>query len=102
MKRVYYLGIERIDKVEVVKGAAFIHDAILGIEGTQRKLIQDTTQAEHDGLISVATSWREATQEEIAQLAMLPPPLTDWKALYQAALTLVAKLRVHAQFHGWE
>ena len=74
MIRVYYLETERIDNTDTVKGIEFIHNAILSIEGTLKKLIQDTTDIEHNGLIAVATSWREATPDEIAQLATLPPP----------------------------
>ncbi|GAI84850.1 unnamed protein product [marine sediment metagenome] len=73
MKRVYYLEVERVNNTDTVKGSQYIHDAILGIEGTLRKLIQDTTKEEHSGLVAVAESWREATPDEIAQLEALPP-----------------------------
>ncbi len=72
MKRVYYLETELIDNTEVIKGAQYIHNAVLDVEGTLRKLIQDTTNTEHTGLIAVAVSWREANTNEIAQLATLP------------------------------
>lgn len=69
MIRVYYLETELVDGAEVVKGSEFIHHALLSIEGSLRKLLQDTTEAEHTGLITVAESWREATEDEAQQLA---------------------------------
>ena len=68
MIRVYYLGTEIVNKAECPRGIDYIHDAILGIEGTQRKLTQDTTEEEHTGLIAVADSWRDADEKEINQL----------------------------------
>jgi len=78
MIRVYYLETEMIDGAEKPKGIEYIHHAILEVEGMLRKLIQDTTDEEHNGLIAVANTWREATQEEInqfnnAEVAYIPP-----------------------------
>ena len=68
MIRIYYLETERIANTDTVKGIQYIHDAILDVEGTLRKLIQDTTDIEHTGLIKVAKSWREAEKQEIDSL----------------------------------
>ncbi len=64
MIRVYYL--ETV-KGEVVKGGGFIHHAILDFEGGLRRLLQDTTPTEHNGLVAAAVSWREADKDEIAK-----------------------------------
>lgn len=85
MIRVYYLKVLKDDatNTEYPKGIKYIHNAIL--ECTEkpniRKLIQDTTDTEHTGLIVVAESWRQATQDEIEQLNTMkarfpitPPP----------------------------
>jgi len=67
MIRVYFLPVITTNHCEEIAGIEFVHDAIL--EATPdpmlRCLIQDTTTDEHDGLISVATSWRDADQLEI-------------------------------------
>jgi hypothetical protein len=63
MIRVYYLKAEIKDNTECCIGQQYIHDAILGIAGILRKLIQDTTEPEHNGLI-------KATKEESEQLSM--------------------------------
>lgn len=81
MIRIYYLETELIDNTEVVKGAQYIHNAWLGIEDSLRKLIQDTTDAEHTGLIALAVSWREPTTEEIAIFNGLPPPVSPEELL---------------------
>lgn len=87
MIRVYYLEVERVDNTDVVKGIEYIHSAILEVDGTLRKLTQDTTDAEHAGLIPMSESWREATQEEIALLeAVEPPPPPDPDAVRVAQL----------------
>ncbi len=74
MIRTYYLEteIDTVTGLQTVKGIQYIHDAILGVEGTLRKLIQDTTDTEHAGLETVAVSWREATAEEKTALTTLP------------------------------
>lgn len=77
MIRVYYLETERIGNTDTVKGMEYIHNTILGVEDDLRKLIQDTTDIEHNGLIGVAVSWRAATNEEIELLATLPAPIPD-------------------------
>lgn len=81
MVRIYYLETEIIDNAEVVKGIEYIHGGVLGVEGILRKLTQDTTEDEHNGLAAIAVSWREATADEILQLeaiiAMTYQPLPD-------------------------
>lgn len=64
---VYFLPVETIDGTEQVAGIEFIHDALLECteEPDVRKLTQDTTQEEHDGLFIVATDIREPTQLEL-------------------------------------
>ena len=73
MIRTYSLTTELIDGAEQPKGIEHIHHAILDIEDTKRKLVQDTTDEEHNALVAVADSWRKATTEEAKQL-------TDMKA----------------------
>ncbi|MBA7662911.1 hypothetical protein ES703_70944 [subsurface metagenome] len=67
MIRVYFLPVEIIDHTEVVAGTEFIHDALL--ECTEnpeiRKLIQDTTEDDHNSLVAVCHLWTDATPEEI-------------------------------------
>jgi hypothetical protein len=77
MIRVYYLETEKIDNTEYCKGQQYIHRAILEVEGTLRKLLQDTTDGEHNGLIKVADSWREANQDEIAGLTKFKADFPD-------------------------
>ena len=71
-ERVYYLKIVVVDNTEQPEGVEFIHDAILTIEGTSRKLIQVTTTNEHTELIKVAISWHDATKNEKLRLLTLP------------------------------
>jgi len=66
--RVYYLKTQRVNNTDIVNGNEYIHGAILDDEGTLRKLIQDTTDNEHAGLIKVAEKWRDATEDEVQQL----------------------------------
>jgi hypothetical protein len=81
MIRVYLLPVEldNTTNTERVKGAEYVRDAI--IESTDkpniRKLIQDTTDSEHARLIAVADGWREATQDEVAQLNQFKAQLPD-------------------------
>lgn len=64
---IYFLPVHIIDDAEQVAGIEFIHNALL--ECTEdpaiRKLTQDATQEEHEGLFMVALDIREPTQEEI-------------------------------------
>lgn len=79
MIRVYFLDVEIIDGAEQVAGIEFIHDALLECteEPLIRKLIQDTTDAEHAGLAASGAVPAEATQEDInryhAEVIILPP-----------------------------
>jgi len=79
MITVYFLPVGVVDGTEQVAGAEFIHDALLLCteEPDIRKLIQDTTDIEHSGLVAASgVSW-EATQEEIdrynARVVITPP-----------------------------
>lgn len=74
MIRTYFLKTKRIDGVDTCDGMEFIHDALLTTEGELRKLIQDTTDTEHKGLIKVADNWRETDKEEIAIFQKMPKP----------------------------
>lgn len=74
MIRVYYLKVDRINNTDMVRGSEFISRGILGVEGTLRKLLQDTTDEEHNGLVAVAESWRDATPEEMAYYNENVPP----------------------------
>lgn len=79
MIRVYFLPVRIIDGAEQIAGIEFIHDALL--ECTEvpdiRKLIQDTTEAEHAGLVTAGGKAHPATPEEVdryhAEVIILPP-----------------------------
>lgn len=73
MIRVYFLAVETIDGTDTVVGIEYMRHGILQVEGTGRKLIQDTTDPEHFMLASLAESWREATQDEIDLFDAVPP-----------------------------
>jgi len=77
MIRVYDLPVIVIDDAETVAGIEFIHHSLLACteQPLVRKLIQDTTPLEHDGLVAVALEWREAYKIEIALLNSLDFPL---------------------------
>lgn len=79
MLRVYYLQTELIDGVETVLGIEHIRHAILETEDSLRKLIQDTIEEEHNALILLADTWREAStveqqQFQLAEFPDLTPP----------------------------
>ena len=83
MIRVYFLPVVPIQGVEHVAGEEFMHDALLDSteEPDIKKLTQDTTGAEHAGLIAVANSWREPTLHEIDlyhERVIIPPPDPDY------------------------
>lgn len=85
MVRVYYLQVDTVGDTEIVRGHEYIHNAILGVQGSRRKLTQDTTPEEHKGLCTVATKHRKPTEKELALFAQLPevstmPPLRDLAA----------------------
>ena len=64
MIRTYYLNVQKIDNTEVMDGLEYVHNALVDMEGELRRVIQDTTQDEHDALITIATKWRKSTAEE--------------------------------------
>ncbi len=66
--RVYYLDTRIIDGVQHVDGEQYIDRALLEVEGTQRKLIMDTSSEQHDSLKNLATSHRLAYPQEEAAL----------------------------------
>lgn len=83
MIRVYFLPVETIDGTEQVAGIEFIHDALLEAtaETDIRKLIQDTSQAEHDGLVAAGGISEAATQKDIDRYheqVIIPPPDPDY------------------------
>lgn len=79
MIRVYYLEVQTIDGARQVAGCELIHDSLLQstIELDLNKLTMDTTEAEHDALIALASSWDAATKIEIAlyneKVTICPP-----------------------------
>lgn len=78
MLRVYYLPVETVDGTEQVRGIDLIHDAILECteDPAVRKLLMDTTTAEHDQLAGVAIAVRPPTQDEadLFDARWIPPP----------------------------
>lgn len=79
---VYLLPTQVINGTEQVAGIEFIHDALLLAteEPSIRKLIQDTTQEEHDGLFLVALDIDDPTADELTQFnarIIQPPPSAD-------------------------
>lgn len=82
MIRVYFLEVETIDGVERVAGIEFIHAALLECteEPDIRKLIQDTTDAEHAGLVTAGAVPAAVTPEDIDRyhaLVVITPPNPD-------------------------
>ena len=77
MIKTYLLPVERIDNTDTVKGAEYIHNAIL--EGTDkpdmRRLIMDTTPDEDSALSTLAVKVEEPTQRDIDNYASLPEPI---------------------------
>jgi len=67
MIRVYSLPVETIEGIETVAGIDIIHDALL--ECTEnpdtRRLIMNTTDLEHQSLLTFPCHWREPTDAEL-------------------------------------
>jgi len=79
MIRVYILSVELVGDTEHVAGEDIIHDALLWTtpDPTLRKLIMDTTVAEHELLHWVCVSCPTPTQADLqafnSQVEILPP-----------------------------
>ncbi|MBA7694972.1 hypothetical protein ES703_103588 [subsurface metagenome] len=79
MIQVYLLPTYLEDNTEHVAGETIIHDALLDTteDPNLRQLIMNTTEDEHNQLLSVAIDWQEATAEEIerynAQVIIVTP-----------------------------
>lgn len=104
MLRVYFLPVETVDGAEQVMQAHLIHDAILECteDPAVRKLIMDTTTAEHDQLAGVAIEVRPPTQEEIDRFdarEVEPPPAQD---VIRAGEILATSPDVITQPEIWE
>lgn len=104
MIRVYFLPVETISGTEQVAGIGFIHDALLDFtqDALIRKLTMFTTQDEHDILSSLASQFREATQEEIARFNVeveISPPDPDYD---RACELLASSPNVITQPEIWE
>lgn len=95
MIRVYLLPVVTIDGTQHVAGEEFIHNALLECTANplERQLTQDTTQADHDGLVSVALSYRDATPEENDRWHELVPVITPDPNV--EALKLLLKTNPH-------
>ncbi len=67
MIRAYFLPVLIVNDAEQIAGIEFIHDAVVEctIEPLVKKLIQDTSGPEHDGLVALARSWNEAEPYEV-------------------------------------
>ena len=97
MIRVYYLedlliSINQI-QARIIKGQEFIHDAVIDAENGLYKLVQDTTDTEHVGLVMVANSYRAATSDEIKQLSHISKlPTEPMRDLAKEIDTLTAKV----------
>ena len=70
--RIYFLDTDIVQGTSVVRGIQYIHNAVLDVEGTLYKLIQNTTDAEHISLSKLAESWRESSDKEIKQFKDTP------------------------------
>lgn len=98
--RVYYLETEIIDGTERIKGSQYIKNAIVDIEGMQRKVIMDTTTVTHNILKALAASSRTAYPEEqkaFAAVDFTPPPPSPLEQKVQdieTRLAAVEKARV--------
>jgi len=68
MIKVYLLPAIRVNGVDTVAGTEYIHNAILDVEGTEKKLIQDATPEEDFFLSTLSSMNRKATEEEETRL----------------------------------
>lgn len=114
MIRVYLLPVEIATGTDSVAGIDLIHDALLECteDASIRKLTQDTTQTEHDGLVAMATSWRDADQDEIdrfnAQVVNTPlsPDVIRAQELLASSPDVITQpeqwelLRIFGRLHG--
>lgn len=101
---VYLLPVVTMDGTEQVAGIDFIHDAVL--ETTEdsgvRKLIQDTTQAEHDGLFLVALSIDDPTAYELELYNAREIPVPPTPDYLRACELLETSPDVITQPEQWE
>lgn len=81
MIRVYYLDTQITDNIESIIGQQYIHHALIDMEGTLRKVIQNTSDKEHNALIALAFSWREPTAAELNGYATIPSKQSKFKFL---------------------
>jgi len=104
MIRIYFLPVKTIGGVDTVAGSDIVHDAILECteQPDTRKLIMDTTDAEHASLCSVAVDFRDASPDEVNQynnqVTITPPSPDDLRA----AKLLANSPQVITQPEMWE
>lgn len=80
MLRVYELLVEVVNGQEVIDGLQFCREGVLicTIMPTVKYLIQDTTQAEHTGLVDVCIGWHNPSPDEWLMYDVLHiTPVTD-------------------------
>ncbi|MBA7529157.1 hypothetical protein ES705_21349 [subsurface metagenome] len=104
MIRVYLLPVTTIDGAEQVAGIDFIHDALLECteDPDTRKLIMDTTDAEHAGLLATGAVPAVASQEDVAMYhteVVITPPDPD---IERARVLLASSPAVITQPEMWE
>ncbi len=115
MIRVYFLDVEIIECAEQVVGIEFIHDALLNctVDPDIRRLIQDTTQDEHAGLLATGAVPAVASQEEIdlyhAEVVIIPldPDIERARVLLASSPDVITQpeiwelLRIIGRRSGW-
>lgn len=111
---VYFLPVITVYDTEQVVGLEFIHDAILEstVEPDIRRLIMDTTDAEHDGLLAAGAVSEAASQKDIERWlteVTITPPDPDIEALLAiianppTSITMPeiwAAIRILSKLHG--
>lgn len=104
MIRVYFLPVTLLHGTEQVAGIEFIHDALLDCteEPDIRKLIMDTTDAEHGGLLAAGAVPAEATQEDIDRYNAQVAPFTPSPDITRAQELLSNSPLVITHVEIWE
>ena len=100
MIKVYYLEteVDMATNTEKVKGIDYIYHALNEVEGTLRKVIQDTTIEEDNILSSLARETRKPTIDELARFnsfiseIQALEPVRDLAAEIDALKTRIEKL----------
>ncbi|MBA7685924.1 hypothetical protein ES703_94355 [subsurface metagenome] len=114
MIRVYFLPVQSVDGSEILAGVEIIHDALVECaeEPDIRKLIMDTTDAEHAELLATGAVPAVASQEEIdlyhAEVVIIPldPDIERARVLLASSPAVITQpemwelMRIFGRLHG--